>query len=126
MTTNMTQPANKIRGFSLLELIAAMAVGIIVIGAAAELFKSGVDATALVTQQADMQQNVRTALNMVARDVGMAGSGLPPGGLALPYGAGSSLSRYGCDQTSTCYLTANTYPTGSVGGVAVSLVPRLG
>jgi len=114
MTTNMNQPSNKIHGFTLLELIAAMAVGIIVIGAAAELFKSGIDATALVTQQADMQQNVRTALNMVARDVSMAGSGLPPGGLALPYGTGSSLSKYGCDQTSTCYLAANTYPTGTV------------
>ena len=120
MTTNMNQPSSKIHGFTLLELIAAMAVGIIVIGAAAELFKSGIDATALVTQQADMQQNVRTALNMVARDVSMAGSGLPPGGLALPYGTGSSLSKYGCDQTSTCYLAANTYPTGTVGGVAVS------
>jgi type II secretory pathway pseudopilin PulG len=119
-TIHMKEPSNKTLGFTLIELMVSMAVGIVVIGAAAELFKSGMDATALVTQQADMQQNVRSALNMVARDVSMAGSGLPPGGLALPYGVGSSLSRYGCDQTSTCYLTANTYPTGVVGGTTVS------
>ena len=119
-TTNMKQPVKKTLGFTLIELMVSMAVGIVVIGAAAELFKSGMDATALVTQQADMQQNVRSALNMVARDVSMAGSGLPPGGLALPYGVGSSLSGYGCDQTSTCYVTANTYPSGTVAGSTVS------
>jgi prepilin-type N-terminal cleavage/methylation domain-containing protein len=120
----MKRASNTKRGFSLIELMAAMAVGAIVIGGAAELFKSGMDATALVAQQADMQQNVRSALNMVARDVSMAGSGLPPGGVALPYGVGSSPSKYACDQTATCYVTSNTYPTaGTVTNFMYGLIP---
>lgn len=112
------------RGFTLLELVVAMAVGLIIMAGAAELFKSGMDATALVTQQAEMQQNVRSALNLVAKDVSMAGSGLPPGGVALPYGVGSTPSRYGCDQTATCYLAANTYPSaGTATNFMYGLIP---
>jgi prepilin-type N-terminal cleavage/methylation domain-containing protein len=108
------------RGFSLIELMVAMAVGLVIMGGATALFKSGMDATMLVTQQAEMQQNVRAGLNLIAKDVSMAGSGLPTGGLALPYGTGATPSVYGCDQTSTCYVNANTYPTGTIGGAAVS------
>lgn len=120
----MNYTPNTARGFSLIELMVSMAVGLIVIGSATELFKSGMDATALVAQQAEMQQNVRSGLNLVAKDVSMAGSGLPPGGLALPYGVGSSASKYGCDQTATCYLAANTYPAaGSVSNYMYGLIP---
>jgi prepilin-type N-terminal cleavage/methylation domain-containing protein len=116
----MKSPANRIRGFTLIEMMAAMAIGVIVLGTAAEMFKTGMDATALVTQQAEMQQNVRSALNLVARDVSMAGSGLPVGGLSLPYGSGSSPSKFGCDQTATCYLNADTYFSGTVAGDTVT------
>jgi len=67
-----------------------------------------------------MQQNVRTALNLVARDVSMAGSGLPPGGLALPFGANSTASHYACAQGPLCYLNAVNYPSGAIGRVNVS------
>ncbi len=108
------------RGFSMLELMVAMAVGLIVIGSATELFQSALQSTSMVTEQAEMQQNVRTALNLVARDVSMAGSGLPPGGLALPYGVNATASHYGCDQTPSCYLSAVNYPSGVIGAVNVS------
>jgi hypothetical protein len=97
-----------------------MVIGLIVIGTAVELFKSGMDATALVTQQAEMQQNVRSALNLVARDVGMAGSGLPVGGVSLPFGTGHSNSLFGCDQSGTCYLVNNSYFNGTVGASVVT------
>lgn len=108
------------RGFSLVELMVAMAVGLIIMGAATQLFKSGMSATQMVTEQAEMQQNVRGALNLVARDVSMAGSGLPSGGLTLPYGVGAVASFYGCNQTPKCYLTTDKYPSGTVGGSTVS------
>src|SRR5450631_136058 len=107
-------------GFSMVELMVAMAVGLVIMGGAMQLFKSGTTATMMVTQQAEMQQNVRAALNLVARDVSMAGAGLPSGGLALPYGTGAVASTYGCNQTPTCYLTKNKYPSGTVGGTTVS------
>jgi prepilin-type N-terminal cleavage/methylation domain-containing protein len=112
--------SNEAHGFSMVELMVAMSVGLIIMGAAMQLFKSGMDSTMLVTQQAEMQQNVRAALNLIAKDVSMAGSGLPSGGLALPYGVGATASFYGCNQTPTCYLTKDKYPTGTIGGTAVS------
>jgi prepilin-type N-terminal cleavage/methylation domain-containing protein len=116
----MKPGSHKTRGFTLLELMAAMVIGLIVVGSAVELFKSGMDATALVTQQAEMQQNVRSALNLVARDVSMAGSGLPVGGVSLPFGTGSVPSQFGCDLTATCYLTSHTYFTGMVGASTIT------
>jgi prepilin-type N-terminal cleavage/methylation domain-containing protein len=110
---------NTKRGFSLLELMVAMAIGLIVLGAATQLFKTAMDSTTLVTEQAEMQQNVRSALNMIARDVSMAGAGLPPGGLPLPYGGGAVSSHFGCDQAANCYLVSNKYPNGLVGGAPV-------
>jgi len=107
-------------GFSLLEVAVAMALGLIVIMAATQLFKSGLDTTTMVSEQSEMQQNVRSAMNLVAKDVNMAGSGLPSGGVSLPYGAGSSASKYGCSQTPTCYLSTDTYPTGNIGGTTVT------
>jgi hypothetical protein len=104
----------------MLELMVAMAVGLIVVGAATELFQSAMQSTMLVTEQAEMQQNVRTALNLVARDVSMAGAGLPSGGVALPYGANATPSHYACDQTPSCYLSSVNYPTYSAGAVNIS------
>jgi hypothetical protein len=104
----------------MVELMVAMAVGLIITAAATQLFNSGMNATMLVTEQAEMQQNVRAALNLVARDVSMAGSGLPSGGLDLPYGVGAVPSFYACNQTPTCYLTSDKYPTGTVGSTTVS------
>jgi len=111
---------DKARGFTMVELLVAMAIGLIVIGAATSLFNTAMNSTTLITEQADMQQNVRAALNMIAKDVSMAGSGLPSGGLALPYGAGATASRYACNQGGTCYLGTRNYPSGTVGKSVVS------
>src|SRR5216683_2946596 len=59
----------KVRGFSLVELLIAMALGLIVLGATMQLFKNGMDATRLVSQSSEMQQNTRAALNLIAKDV---------------------------------------------------------
>src|ERR1700682_5093842 len=93
----MRSTEHKARGFSLLELLVAMALGLIVLAATTQLFKNGMDATILVTQSSEMQQNVRATLNLVAKDVSMAGSGLPPSGLSLPTGAGSAGSFFAVD-----------------------------
>jgi prepilin-type N-terminal cleavage/methylation domain-containing protein len=111
----MKPTSNKTRGFSMVELMVAMAVGLIVMSAAAQLFKSGMDTTMMITQQAEMQQNVRAALNLIAKDVSMAGAGMPPGGVNLPYGTGYTASRFGCNQTPTCYVNTNSYTTGTLG-----------
>ena len=93
----MRSTESKARGFSLVELLIAITLGLIVLAATTQLFKRGMDASVLVSQSSEMQQNVRSTLNLIAKDVSMAGSGLPSGGLSLPYGAGATLSFFAVD-----------------------------
>ncbi len=115
----MRSTQHNARGFTLVEMLMAVALGLIVLAATTQLFKGGMDATILVTQSSEMQQSVRSTLNLVAKDVSMAGSGLPPGGMPLPYGAGATPSFFAVDPTKA-WLANNTYPTGVVGGAAVT------
>jgi prepilin-type N-terminal cleavage/methylation domain-containing protein len=101
-------------GFTLIELLVAAALGLIVILAMTSLFQVGMNTTFTIAQRAEMQQNMRAAIELMAHDISQAGAGLPTGGLQLVYGAGSPASKYGCSQ-STCYLTADTYPNSSSG-----------
>jgi type II secretory pathway component PulJ len=68
----------------MMELIVALALGLIVVGSATQLFKVGVDSSAVISQRAEMQQNTRIAMNLITKDVSMAGAGLPTGGIQLP------------------------------------------
>src|SRR6266576_6049929 len=109
-------------GFSLLELTIAMALGLMVLAASVQLYSKAVGATWLVTQRAEMQQDFRSAANILTKDISMAGSGLGNNvQIALPSGAGTVLPVYGCDQTPRCYINggAVAYPTQLVGGVTV-------
>jgi prepilin-type N-terminal cleavage/methylation domain-containing protein len=101
-------------GFTLLELMVAIALGLIVMGAMAGLFKVGMDSAMLLTQRTETQQNMRAAIDLMVKDISMAGAGLPSGGIQLPTGPGSNgFSTYDCDQSGTCHVPGNTYPTGN-------------
>ncbi|HKS77142.1 MAG TPA: prepilin-type N-terminal cleavage/methylation domain-containing protein [Terriglobales bacterium] len=100
---------NQLRGFTLLELVVAMAIGLIVLGAAVSLFTRAVNLSFMVTQRAEMQQNGRAALDMMAKDISLAGAGIPSGGVQLPDGAGATASKFACD-TTQCYVTNNQFP----------------
>src|SRR5437764_11522019 len=100
-------------GFTLMELIVAMALGLLVLAAMASLFRTGLNATMLVTQRAETQQNMRAAIDLMVKDISMAGAGLPSGGIQLPNGTASSLSKFGCDQTLTCHIVSFNYPTAN-------------
>ena len=107
------RPEIKTRGFSLAELVVSFAVGLIILGATVKLFKSGVDASVLISQRAELQQNSRAAINLMSKDISMAGAGLPPGGIQLPSGGNATTSRYGCDQAGNCYVPTHLYPNGN-------------
>jgi len=114
MGNMMMRKQNPQRGFTLLELMVSMALGLIVMAALASLFKTGMNSSMMVTQRAETQQNMRAAIDLMVKDIGMAGAGLPSGGIQLPNGAGwNGLSKYGCDQTLTCHVTAFNYPAGN-------------
>src|SRR2546427_10479548 len=111
-----TQTAKTQRGFTLLELLVASSVGVLVILAMSSLFKVGMDATFTITQRAETQQNMRAALELMSKDISLAGAGLPSGGLQLPQNGGATRTRFGCNQTGTCYVPAFTYPNNATGG----------
>lgn len=114
----MRSNESKARGFSLVELLIAVALGLVVLAATTQLFKSGMDATVLVTQSSEMQQNVRATLNLIAKDVSMAGSGMPTGGMALPSGNGAVNSMFAVDAGQS-WLANNNYPAGQVGAAVI-------
>src|SRR6202166_2214500 len=91
----------------------AIFLGVIVLAALAVLFKAGMNSAMLLTQRAETQQNMRAAIDLMVKDISMAGAGLPAGGIQLPAGAGSSASLFACDQSGTCHVPANAYPTNN-------------
>ena len=66
-----------------------------------------------VTQRAETQQNMRAAIELMTKDISLAGAGLPSGGLQLVTGGTTSL--FGCNQTGTCYVPGGTYPNSGAG-----------
>jgi len=114
MKIMMTSRENINCGFSLLELMVSMALGLIVMASMASLFKTGMDSTFLVAQRAETQQNMRAAIDLMSKDISQAGSGLPSGGVQLPpLGGGVTAAKYGCDQAGTCYVPTFNYPNGN-------------
>ena len=76
-------------GFSLMELMAATALGLVVIGTAMTAFKDAVSMTSVATNLADASQNLRGGTNLLVRDFTEAGRGIPIGGIPIPNGAGA-------------------------------------
>ncbi len=97
------------RGFSIFELLIAMGLATVVLGGALALTSQAIGISDMVSQRSDMQQNGRVAINMMARDASLAGTGFPTSGIQLPSGAGSADSHFACDEATGCHLTNNVY-----------------
>jgi hypothetical protein len=113
-----SDPRNSSYGYSLVELMISLAIGLAVLGAAVSLFSKSIDGTWTISQRAEMQQDARATSNILTKDISLAGAGMPPGGLGLV--SGGLAPRYGCDYNGTCYLgpnnnTAINFPTQLVG-----------
>src|SRR4029077_9862523 len=63
--------------------------------------------------RAENQQNMRAALDLIVKDLSLAGAGLPSGGIQLPTGAGATASNFGCDQTGACHVPSHNYPNAN-------------
>ncbi|HEY1802349.1 MAG TPA: prepilin-type N-terminal cleavage/methylation domain-containing protein [Terriglobales bacterium] len=94
-------------GFTLVELLIAMSVGLVVLATAVSLYTSAVNASWQVSQNAELQQDSRAAFDLLTQDISLAGAGMPSGGFALASG-GAAAPNFGCDVTSgTCHLGAS-------------------
>jgi len=100
---------NSNHGFTLVELLAALFVGLIILASATYLFSQALKASFIISQRAEMQQNGRAAVGLTSKDISLAGAGLPVGGVQLPTATGTN-SKYGCSQTA-CYV-AGPFPAG--------------
>ncbi len=80
----------KLAGFTLIELMIAMAVTMILLYAAVLAFRDASLTNQVVTLNADMADNLRSGLNMLQTDLQQAGSGMPTGGIPIPYTSNNS------------------------------------
>jgi len=88
-----TNPKKTIAGFTLIEMMIAMAVTLVLLYAAVLTFRDANSSNQVVTQAADMTENFRSALNSIELDLQQAGTGIPVGGINIPYTSnGSSTS----------------------------------
>lgn len=94
-------------GFTLLELLIATIIGLTMMITATAIFRQAMNSMFVITQRAETQQNMRAAIELMTKDISMAGAGLPTGGLQLPPFA----SLVACNQTGTCYVTGDVYPS---------------
>jgi prepilin-type N-terminal cleavage/methylation domain-containing protein len=118
------------RGFTLLELMVSMGIGVLLLGVALQMFTQAVKATWVTSQKSEMQQDFRAAGNLLARDISMAGSGslgqmgLASNSVGLPLGTGL-LPVYPCTAT-TCNLINNApvaYPNVAGAPYLYSIIP---
>lgn len=110
------------RGFSLIELMMALALGLVITAAAVKLYSTGVDATWVIQQRAELQQDLRATEDMLLKDISLAGAGLtqlPGESIPLPYG---TTPIYGCSAGPVCPPNgALNYPC--IGGACGAAFP---
>ncbi len=75
-------------GFSLLEVMVAMAILLIVTAGAIQALVQAEHVTAAVGLEANTQQNLRAGMRMLVRDLTQAGEGIPNAGITIPTTAG--------------------------------------
>lgn len=97
-------------GLTLIELMVAMAIGLVLMAGIVQFLRQGLDISHLVMQRGEMQQSARAAINIMARDLSIAGTGIPPGGIQLPTGV-VNRPRFGCDGAACYTLPNNQYLT---------------
>jgi prepilin-type N-terminal cleavage/methylation domain-containing protein len=71
------------KGFTLIELMVALVLSFILVGAIYRTFTSQQKAYTIQDQIAETQQNARMAMNILLRDIRMAGYGMPDGGISI-------------------------------------------
>jgi prepilin-type N-terminal cleavage/methylation domain-containing protein len=127
----MRRALDKTRGFTLLELLVSMTIGLIILGAGLQVYTSCMKATFVTSQKSEMQQDFRAAANIMQRDISMAGSGalgqqgLAASSVGLANGAGSTVPAYPCSTTTCDYINGGTvaYPGSPAAPLLYSIIP---
>ena len=102
-------------GFTLVELLFAIALGLVVVATGVVIFKAATNITQTTLSRSDMQQNARGALAVITRDLSQAANGIPQAGISLPTG-GSGNAVAACGPL-RCYLTNGLFPNNQLAPV---------
>src|SRR5689334_12058655 len=77
----MEKKNNKIKGFSLIELIIAMSITLVLMGLATSLFAGALGTRARESRKTDALTSARAALSAISREVSNSGYGLTTNGI---------------------------------------------
>jgi hypothetical protein len=91
-------------GYSLIELLVAMALTTVIMGATLAGLSDAMRATDVVVQITSMNNGLRAGMDLMVRDLVQAGSGLPAGHIILTASGGSLIRRPG--PPATAYTAA--------------------
>jgi len=93
------QAHKTLAGFTLLELMIAMLVTMILLYSAVMAFRDASQSHTIVMQASDMTDNLRSGLTLIEQDLQQAGTGIPTGGIPIPFTSNNS-------STAPCGTTA--------------------
>jgi hypothetical protein len=95
------------QGFTMIELLMAMAVTIVIVGGGVLLFTSSARSSTHSLKYSEIQTEARAALSQITRDLSQAGTGVPLNGIPIPSKkAGGTDPNFSCDNTQ-CYTGAD-------------------
>ena|SRR5579872_5142409 len=113
MSTGKNKKRTRHAGFTLVEIMMAMAVGLIVTAGLFVGLNAAMTQASMVGRRTEMQQNARLALNAMVRELQIAGTNFPTTGVQLPNGTTTSGPLFGTayNGATTCtqYITNNAY-----------------
>ena len=75
-------------GFTLIELMVAMGITLVALAATMIAFKDATNTNQSVTLKSDISDNLRAGVNLIEQDLIQAGTGIPTGGIPVPYTPG--------------------------------------
>lgn len=85
------------KGFSLIELLVAMAILLVVVSVATGVILQAQHVSEAVALEANVQENLRASMHFIVRDLTQAGEGIPAAGISIPTTAAgvSAIARPG-------------------------------
>jgi prepilin-type N-terminal cleavage/methylation domain-containing protein len=78
----------KQNGFTLVEFMVAMGITLVALAATMIAFKDATNTNQSVTLKSDLSDNLRAGVNLIEQDLIQAGTGIPTGGIPVPYTPG--------------------------------------
>ncbi len=102
------QKISKQSGFTLLEAMIVFILAAALFTSTLTLLRPAADISTFSHQRGEMILNSRAAMNSIVRELAIAGTGLPQGGIQLPDGSGlDGTPRFGCDSVHGCWLNSS-------------------